>query len=150
MDDVSSDLVVEDMPKDSNLVDENSEDNIQGMNSDNVQYEMGDHNVQYEEDISENVQYGGELVVELMNDFSEQNAQEQESIAVRAARGEFESVNGDAGHVLLETEDGGQFAVASSQMAIHITDDGNILEGEVTEQVWKNQISYFVFNLSGS
>lgn len=136
MGDVPSDLVVEAMPKDS-IVDENSQDNIRGINSeDDVQYdEMGDHNVQYEEDISENVQYGGELVVELMNDFSEQNAQEQESIAVMAARGELEAVNGNAGHVLLETENGDRFAVSSSQMAIHITDDGNILEGDVNEQV---------------
>lgn len=128
VEDIASGLVVDVIPSDGDLVDENCHDSNQSANPEDVLHlDVGDHGVQYEDDISENVRHGGELVVELMNDFSEQNVQGQESV------GELESVNGD--HcILLRTNNDSQSAVASSH-AIPITSNGNVLESEIPEQV---------------
>lgn len=126
VEDISSGLVVDDVIP-SDLVDEDCHDDNQSANPEDVHLDVGDRGVQYEDDVSENVQYGGELVVELMNDFSRQDVQGQESV------GELESVNGD--HcILLGTNNGSQSAVASSH-AIPIMSNGSVLESEIPEQV---------------
>lgn|SRR6218665_29519 len=113
-----------------------------GDHVENVQYDVHDTNVQYEEDIAGNVQYGGELVVELMSDLTEQHVEEQETTA-ETTHGDLVTVNGDFATVteegeivLLEHGKGNGFEEEPTQMTIRITEDGTIVEGDdVHEQV---------------
>lgn len=137
VEEVSSTLEVDAAQRD--LINDNGTDADDHV--ENVEYDVHDTNVQYEEDIAENVQYGGELVVELMSDLTEQHEQEQETIS-ETTHGDLVTVNGDFATVteegeivLLEHGKGNAFEVEPTQMTIRIAEDGTILEGDVNEQV---------------